>query len=77
MREDDERSHIKLHSLKANEYFREFSFFSGQREKFSAKCQTFCTLLSIDLHDFIETLKEFPLDYVIFLMKKPSFLLIF
>lgn len=64
LKEQDQKTFLKLKNIKASQYFREFSFFSNQPEKYSAKCQTFSTILRIDQHDFLETLKEFPFDNV-------------
>lgn len=60
----DEKNSLKLRTVCSNEYFREFSFFSSQVERFSAKSLTFSSILKIDLRDFLSVLKDFPLDNV-------------
>ena len=60
----EEKNNLKLRTVQSNEYFREFSFFSHRAERFSAKSLTFSSILKIELHDFLDVLKEFPLDHV-------------
>ena len=64
----EEKHYLQLRTIKSNEYFREFSFFSNKAERFSAKSLTFSSILKIELHDFMEVLQEFPLDHVLFII---------
>lgn len=58
-----------IKNLNSKEYLGEFSFFSCQKEKFSARTKTFTTVLKLDFSDFYETLQEFQDDFVKFFYK--------
>lgn len=53
-----------IRKLYPNDYLGEFSFFSNQKEKFSAKTNSSTTLIKLDLVEFLDILKEFPYDWV-------------